>query len=266
LLTCPTADYGTTACSWDSIIPLEPLWEHYKRIIKPRGAIVLAASQPFTSKLAMSNLDWFKYEWVWRKDKATNHLNAWKMPMKNHENILVFGKVMPLYNPQITKKSPANIRPNPNRKFSPADGSHSYGAFGSSDRTIALDDKMPQSVLDDIYTTNTGERGLHPTQKPVALFAYLIRTYTNPGDLVLDNTIGSGTTAIACLNTNRDFIGIEKDEGYYNIAKHRALERTIELGKMTPDEIHALYDKTDTSKQGFQLGLPLDGHQSSETV
>ena len=202
--------YGTTACKWDTIIPFEPLWEHYKRIIKDNGAIVLTASQPFTSALVMSNVKMFKYEWVWIKDAGTGFLNAKKYPLKNTENILVFCKGVHKYNPQMREGKPYTITRG--RK------SDNYG----------------KDTKDIIITTNKGERypltslnfkrdsnKLHPTQKPVALFEYLIKTYTNEGDLVLDNCAGSGTTGVACINLNRNFILIEKEQEYIDIINQR---------------------------------------------
>lgn len=196
--------YGTTACKWDTIIPFEPLWEQYKRIIKDNGAIVLTASQPFTSALVMSNPKMFKYCWYWKK-RPVNFLNAKKQPMRNVEDILVFGGGT--YNPQgLVSCKRVNKRSNSTE----TNGFH--GAKNESEFT-----NYPHQVLE---ITN-GERGLHPTQKPVALFEYLIKTYTNEGDLVLDNCAGSGTTGIACQNTNRRFILIEKDEEYCKIIRKR---------------------------------------------
>lgn len=208
--------YGTTACSWDTIIPFEPLWGNYKRLVKKDGAVVLFGSQPFTSKLVMSNLEWFKCEWVWEKDKATNHLNSWRLPMKQHENILIFCSGSSLYNPQISKKPAYNIKPNSNRKQVNSDGSHTYGAFGKAKRTLKMDEQMPRSVI----KVNV-DRGYHPTQKPVDLMAYLIRTYTNSGDLILDNCIGSGTTLVAAQNEGRRAVGIEISEEYCRVAVDR---------------------------------------------
>jgi site-specific DNA-methyltransferase (adenine-specific) len=202
--------YGTTACSWDTIIPFEPLWAQYKRTIKPNGAIVLTASQPFTSTLVMSNLKMFKYEWIWEKDAGTGFLNAKKYPLKNTENILIFCNGVPKYNPQMrTGKPYKTIR---GRK------SDNYGK--DTKKEIITDnngDRYPVTGL----KFNRDKNKLHPTQKPVALFEYLIRTYTNPGDLVLDNCIGSGTTAVACIRTGRHFIGIEKDVDYCIVAQER---------------------------------------------
>ncbi len=208
--------YGTTACAWDEIIPFAPMWENVKQVLKPRGAFVTTASQPFTSKLVMSNLDWFRYELIWEKDKATGHLDAERRPMRKHENIILFSANGNTYNPQIKLKAPENIRPISRR--APSDN---YGAYNeSAPRGIPLSMSYPLSVV-KINTTNIGERGLHPTQKPVALMEYLIRTYTNPGDTVLDFTMGSGTTGVACMRTGRNFIGIELDAEYYRIAETR---------------------------------------------
>jgi site-specific DNA-methyltransferase (adenine-specific) len=211
--------YGTTACSWDEVIPFDPLWENYKRLIKGNGAVVLFGSQPFTSKLVMSNLEWFKYEWIWEKDKSTGHLDVWKRPMKTHENLLVFYEKQSVYNPQIAKKPQENIRSNPNRKYSPP-GEGVYGGFGKSRRTLPLDEKMPQSIV-KVNVTNKRERGFHPTQKPIALLSYLIRTYTNSSEIILDNTMGSGTTLLAAQNEGRRAVGIELSEDYCKIAVER---------------------------------------------
>ena len=198
--------YGTTACKWDTIIPFEPLWELYKRIIKDNGAIVLTASQPFTSALIMSNIEMFKYCCYWKK-RPVNFLNAKHQPLRNIEDIIVFNTKK--YNPQdLVHRVKINKRSN---------STETNGAHGNEN--ISEYTGYPTQLLEYI-----GERGLHPTQKPVPLFEYLIKTYTNEGDLVLDNCMGSGTTAIACINTGRNFIGIEKDEEYFNIAQKRVKE------------------------------------------
>ena len=208
--------YGTTACKWDTIIPFEPLWEQYKRIIKDNGAIVLTASQPFTSALVMSNIKMFKYCWVWNKAKAANYVNAKKQPLKIHEDIAVFCKGNN-YNPQKTigkfrKKGGYTV----NREVAVA-----------QNPTVSFNDTYyPKSILNFSVAGNK-DSTLHPTQKPVALFEYLIKTYTNEGDLVLDNCMGSGTTGVACVNLNRSFIGIEKDENYFKIAEQRINARTL---------------------------------------
>ena len=199
--------YGTTKNRWDSIIPLNLLWEQYNRIIKDNGAILLFSQIPFTSILSMSNIKMLRYEWIWKKQQGTGHLNARKMPMKAHENILVFYKKPPTYNPQMRHGKPYICKS--------GRCSTNYGRQHSV-VTVNNGGRYPLDVLDF-----ASEKGLHPTQKPVALFEYLINTYTNPGETVLDNCIGSGTTAIACINTGRNYIGYELDEKYYSIAIQR---------------------------------------------
>jgi len=197
--------YGMTACKWDSIIPLESMWGHLKRIIKPNGAIVMTASQPFTTTLIASNLSEFKYSWVWEKSKPTGHLNAKKQPLRKHEDVVVFYRKQCTYNPQGLKATHAVVS-RTNR-----------GNYGDcSKTTVQTKTGYPTSILQ--FPTVVG---VHPTQKPVALMEYLIKTYTNEGETVLDFTMGSGTAAVACVNTNRKFIGIEMDEGYFNISKER---------------------------------------------
>ncbi len=207
--------YGTTACKWDSIIPLEPMWEQLKRIIKPNGAIVMTASQPFTSNLISSNYKMFKYCWVWEKSQSTGFLNAWKMPLRAHEDIVVFYKNPPAYIPLLTDKPAANIRP----ITSQTKESDCYGVYklGKENRKCPANKSMPKSVI----RFNNSQDRLHPTGKPVPLMEYLIKTYTNEGETVLDFTMGSGTTGVAAKNLNRKFIGIELDENYFNIAKER---------------------------------------------
>ena len=214
--------YGTTRNKWDSIIPLAPLWEQYERVIKDNGAIVLTAQTPFDKVLGVSNLKMLKYEWIWEKDRASGHLNAKKMPMKAHENILVFYKKLPKYNPQMTKgHKPSNKSGKRKKETS------NYGEFKSL-VTGGQTTRYPRSVLKfDVF--NSQHNQVHPTQKPVPLFEYLIKTYTNEGEIVLDNCMGSGTTGVACVNTNRDFIGIELDETYFNIAKDRIESHTKQL-------------------------------------
>lgn len=208
--------YGTTRNKWDSVLPLDALWAQYERVIKDNGAIVLTAQTPFDKVLGASNLKLLKYEWVWEKNKATGHLNAKKMPMKAHENILVFYKKAPTYFPQglIKKKSPTVNRGSRGKKKEGAGGTN----YGKSDRdAVQTHTGYPR----DIIHFSVDMAPLHPTQKPVALFEYLIRTYTNTGETVLDNCIGSGTTAVACINTNRNFIGIEREPEYVAIARRR---------------------------------------------
>ena len=196
--------YGTTACKWDSIIPFAPMWEQLKRIIKPNGAIVLFASQPFTSALIMSNTQNYKYCWYWEK-RPVNFLNAKKQPMRNIEDICVFNSR--IYNPQgliRTKKI--------NRRYNQPETVGGHGLTNISEYT-----NYPNQLIKII----NNDRGLHPTQKPVVLMEYLIKTYTNEGEIVLDFTMGSGTTGVAAVNLKRDFIGIELDKGYFDIAQAR---------------------------------------------
>ena len=215
--------YGTTACKWDTIIPFSELWSQYKRVIKENGAIVLTSSQPFTSALVMSNPKMFKYEWIWKKERPTNPLLCKKQPPKYHENILVFYQKQPIFNPTKVLRKEENKRNNKPRNY--------------KDNTKADTKKYGEMVLsgndDLIYGSNILEipmqRGIHPTQKPIALFEYLVNTYTNEGETVLDNCSGSGTTAIACINTNRNYICMEKDYEYYNKSIERILKHSNQL-------------------------------------
>jgi len=214
--------YGTTACSWDTIIPFEPLWEQYKRIIKDNGAIVLTASQPFTSALVMSNIKMFKYEWIWKKPRPTNPLLCMFRPMNYTEDICVFYYTFGTFNKQMAKRNPKNNRNNT------LGIKHNTETLGKTDliRTQGNSELInPSNILE--INTNTKEEKLHPTQKPVALFEYLIKTYTNEGDLVLDNCAGSGTTGVACQNLNRNFILIEKEPKYIEIIKQRLRQEIL---------------------------------------
>jgi site-specific DNA-methyltransferase (adenine-specific) len=196
--------YGTTKNKWDNVIPFEPMWEQYERIIKDNGAIVLTAQPPFDKVLSCSNLKLFRYEWIWEKTNATGHLNAKKMPLKAHENILVFYKKLPVYNPQKTQGHPRKTSTR-KRKLSGNYGEYKPTSYDSTER-------YPRSVLR--FASDKQVSNLVPTQKPVALFEYLIRTYTNENALICDSCIGSGTTAVATLRAgeNRKFIGFEKDK------------------------------------------------------
>lgn len=210
--------YGTTACKWDTVIPFEPMWKELKRITKDNGAICLFGAQPFTAALIMSNPKIYKYDWVWQKDKATNHLNAKKQPMRRNELISVFYKKQCLYQPQLSKKEPKNVRP-PTTKRKQAEN---YGKMtAESARSIPIDMSYPNETLN--FRGCFGDKGksFHPTQKPVALLEYLIKTYTLENETVLDFTMGSGSTGVACKNLNRKFIGIEKEKKYFEIAKDR---------------------------------------------
>ena len=197
--------YGTTACKWDSIIPLKPMWEQLKRIIKPNGAILLFGAEPFSSVLRLSNIKKYKYDWYWRKAKPTVHLNAKTQPLRQIETISVFYGKQCSYSPQgIVPTNEIVSRTN-------------RGNYGKcSKTTLQTATGYPRNVLEFGSID-----GVHPTQKPVALMEYLIKTYTNEGETVLDFTMGSGTTGVAAKNLNRDFIGIELDEGYFKIAKDR---------------------------------------------
>lgn len=209
--------YGTTQNKWDSVIPFEPLWEQYKRIAKPNCAIVLYAQSLFACKLALSNETWFKYDLVWKKGERTSgHLDCKKKPLRNHEQILVFYKEQPVYNPQMVLGKKAHSRGKGDIKTN-----NNYGNFnGLVGETPNGDMKYPKSVLD----FDRPHPPIHPTQKSVELCEWLIKTFTNDDAVVLDNTMGSGTTGVACVNTNRNFIGIEKDENYFDIAEKRIME------------------------------------------
>lgn len=208
--------YGTTACKWDAIIPFEPLWAQYKRIIKDNGAIVLFGAEPFSSVLRLSNLKLFKYDWIWNKTHPKGHLNAKKQPMRAHEIISVFYKKQCTYNPQKTTGHKRKIA-----KTSYVKENTGNSVYGKEVRNTDYDstERYPLSV--QIFSNADLSNVLHPTQKPVALLEYLIKTYTNECNTVLDNTMGSGTTGVACKNLNRNFIGIEMDDKYFNIAKER---------------------------------------------
>ena len=199
--------YGTTHNKWDNVIPMESLWEQYNRIIKDHGAIVLFSQMPFGASLIMSNPKMFRYEWIWEKNQAVGFLNAKKMPLRKHENILVFYKHLPTYNPQglIKLDEPIQEEGSANRN------GKNYGVADKS--FIRTHKNYPTDII-----TFSKDSGYHPTQKPVDLLEYLIKTYTNEGDTVLDNCMGSGSTGVACVNTNRDFIGMELNEEYFKIA------------------------------------------------
>lgn len=210
--------YGTTRNKWDSIIPFEYLWSQYKRIIKSDGVIVLFGSGMFTAELMMSNKSMWKYNLIWEKTTPTGFLNANKMPLRAHEDLCVFCGGKATYNPQKTSGNPRKVssaKHKRNSKFSTDYGTYNHVGYDSTDR-------YPRSVLK--FKTDKQKCSLHPTQKPVALLEYLIKTYTNKGEIVLDNCMGSGSTGVACLNTGRNFIGIELDEHYFEIAKNRIKE------------------------------------------
>lgn len=222
--------YGTTACEWDSIIPLDEMWKQVKRVLKVNGAFVTTASQPFTSALIMSNIKWFRYCWVWDKTRATGGANTDKAPMKAHEDIAVFGKVSPFYVPQmgswigkiLTRRKSATTK---------ADGVFSHATHVSPGKDEKLKrGRFPDSVIRiPALGSQDPERVGHKTQKPVRLYEYLIRTYTKSGDTVLDIAMGSGTTIVSAMQTGRKAIGIEKDKNYYEIAERRAKHARIPL-------------------------------------
>lgn len=208
--------YGVTNCKWDKIISIEELWKEYNRIIKTNGAIVLTATMKFAVDLVNANRKFFRYDLVWRKSISTGFVNAKKMPLRQHENILVFYKKLPTYNPQgLIEISPEIHVPKQNKK------EHIYNMDSMLKPYIKKHKNYPKSVL---HYPNSNNKSLHPTQKPLKLFEYLILTYSNENDLILDNCMGSGTTAIACLETNRKFLGFENNEQYYNIACQRIKE------------------------------------------
>jgi len=214
--------YGTTACKWDSIIPLEPMWEQLNRIIKPNGAIVLFGSELFSSTLRMSNIKNYKYDWVWIKNKPSGAMLSKKQPMRSVENISVFYKEQPLYIPQMVERNEAELK-RLSKKSVKTTGTDVDGRdWGRSGNREDNKLKHPKNVITIKTVHNRSkEKVNHPTQKPVALMEYLIKTYTNEGETVLDFTMGSGTTGVACKNLNRRFIGIELDEGYFKIAQDR---------------------------------------------
>ena len=226
--------YQTTRNHWDTIIPFEPLWELYKRVIKPNGAIVLTASQPFTSALVMSNPKWFKYDLVWEKSIATGFLNANRMPLRGHESVLVFYKKLPLYNPQKFMLSTPSFKTNKNQTRT----TENYGKYKENINTGSKDgSRFPRSVFSiktdaEFFISTSKGNTIHSIQKPVALFEYLIRTYTNEGETVLDNCAGSFTTMEACENLNRQYICIEQEQKYFDLGLQRR-QRVREKNRQT---------------------------------
>ena len=202
--------YGTTKCKWDTVIPFDKLWEQYNRIIKDNGAIVLFGNEPFSSQLRLSNLKNYKYDWVWDKKRGSNFATVKIRPFNSFENIMVFYKKQPTYNPQMWKSTPYTC------KQGYVGEAKQTGLYRDDVITVNNGDRYPLTIL-----SFSKETGLHPTQKPVALLEYLIKTYTNEGDTVLDNCMGSGSTGVACKNTNREFIGMELDEKYFKVACER---------------------------------------------
>lgn len=223
--------YGTTRNKWDSVIDLELLWEQYNRVIKERGAILLFAQTPFDKVLGVSNLKNLRYEIIWQKTAPTGFLNAKKMPMKAHENILVFYKKLPTYNPQMTQGHPRKVSSKESRaksverqKLKVDNKDSNYNFYGESAEGYDSTERYPLSI--QVFAKDQQKENYHPTQKPVALLEWLLKTYTNEGDLVLDNCMGSGSTGVACVNLNRNFIGMELTEQYFEIAKER-IEKVV---------------------------------------
>lgn len=224
--------YGTTACKWDVIIPFEKLWEQYSRVIKDNGAIVLFGSEPFSSNLRISNIEWYKYDWIWEKPQGVNFAQCNHMPMSVYETLSVFGqfglsknaKIQPIYHPQGIVEINKIKKAKTYTEHRPTSNNHDH---------IQKYSNYPRQILQFPQA-----RGLHPTQKPVALLEYLIKTYTNENETVLDNCMGSGTTAIACINTNRNYIGFEKDNTYFDVANKRIEEHINKLkGEMNDTNI-----------------------------
>ena len=214
--------YGTTDCKWDVIIPFDRLWSEYERVIKDNGVIVLFGNEPFSSVLRTSNLKLYRYDWIWEKTKATGFQNSKIQPMRKYENLSVFYKHKPTYNPQgLIKKE--NITSNV--RSGNIKNEHSFNTYKGK-KPVAEYTNYPVNIVK--FKNASGKGHLHPTMKPLSLIEYMIRTYTNEGDMVLDNTMGSGTTGVACIKTNRNFIGMELDETYYNLAKKRVEEKKEE--------------------------------------
>lgn len=234
--------YGTTRCKWDIIIPFEPLWELYNKIIKPSGAIVLTAKQPFTSKLVCSKIDWLRESLVWIKHKPTNFANGKYMHLNYTEDILVFGKGKTTYNPQVQQRKSERVKQmqkGNSKNWRSKPKAENEVAFSTdyeprSWTVYGADTKLPMNYIElPSVASNSKEKQDHPTQKTVSLFEYLIKTYTNEGETVLDNCIGSGTTAIACINTGRNFIGIEKEQKYFDIATKRVSDHIFKAKNNT---------------------------------
>ncbi len=208
--------YGTTSNKWDAVIPFEPLWEEYKRLIKPNGIIALTASQPFSSALVMSNPTMFKHEWIWIKNKGSNFANTVREPFKEHEQVLIFSNGKWTYNKQMQERTGSGLD-RVKYKLNHTSASENYKEFEGRQNV-----KMPEMRVPSSWQKfNTDTSGLHPTIKPVALFEYLIKTYTNEGELILDNCAGSGTLGEACFNTNRNYVMIEKEQKYFDCIKKR---------------------------------------------
>jgi len=234
--------YGTTQNKWDSVIPFDELWSAYNRVVKENGAIVLTSQQPFTSQLIISNPNQFRYEWIWEKNKATGHLNAKKMPMKAHENVLIFYRRLPTYNPQKTTGhkpfgavKPRKDIPEPKVK---RNYNHLTETFGNDGTTT---DRYPRSVQKFPVINNDNPLKFHPTQKPVEMIEYFIKTYSNEYDTILDNCMGSGSACIACINTNRHYIGIESNAEYYMMAE-KWIQDHVSVDEVSQEVLNPLQD------------------------
>lgn len=223
--------YGTTACKWDTIIPFDKLWEQYNRIIKDNGAICLFGSEPFSSMLRMSNLKMYKYDWIWEKNTISGFALAKKQPLRNHENISVFYKKQPIYNPIFQERDlNEDSKKRMNYDFTSTKGKNQVQGIDKVQFVPLYKDKSyPKTVQKFVTIPNNSNKRIHPTQKPIALIEYLINTYSNDGDLILDNTAGSMTTAIAAINTNRRCICIEKDDHYFEIGSERVRKHLQDL-------------------------------------
>jgi site-specific DNA-methyltransferase (adenine-specific) len=230
--------YGTTACTWDSIIPLEAMWEHYRRIITPKGAIVLTAAQPFTSVLAVSNLEWFKYTWVWEKNRPTNFAHAKNKPMKKHEDVLVFSPGTTVHasqSPMRMTYNPQGVQDTEAKKVTKK-ASEKTDAFFADRPGHGEFTRNKTGYPHSIIKFSTDQLGLHPTAKPIDLMRYLIRTYSHPGETVMDNCLGSGTTGIAAVMENRQFVGMERDPKYFQMSRERILATLAKRDNPTPPE------------------------------
>lgn len=221
--------YGTTSCAWDSVIPFEPLWEQYWRVIKANGAIVLTSAQPFTTALISSQIKHFKYTWVWDKISVTGFANASKQPLRHLEDVCVFYKKQPTYNPQGVQMASVVRKNSASQGGATLKGEHISNGKGSL-RTAGKEHRQEFTNFPKQRIEISRETGFHPTQKPVALFEYIIKTYTNPGEIVLDNTAGSGTTAIAAENTKRQWICMEQNDEYYEKAVERVKDNNPSIG------------------------------------
>lgn len=251
--------YGTTQNPWDSIIPLDDLWKEYNRVCKENAAMVFTAQSPFDKILGASNINNLKYEWIWHKNKATGHLNAKKMPMKAHENVLVFYRKPPTYNPQKTTGHTPRNGLLPHHATTTIE-QRNYVCKTTTTNKGGQTDRYPRSVLDIPVMNNDNKDKIHPTQKPVELMRYLIRTYTNPGDTVLDNTMGAGTTGVAAKMENRNFVGIELNKEYYDYAVDWIDRTTYEEWEYKPVSTYG-YLKPEAArklpKKGTQYALDL---------